>query len=62
MLSTKLITDISIREEKHWDGLVEINVLSKPLSSGYAFLRETTHEEVVVSLRGVSILGTTHTK
>lgn len=63
MLPTKSISNISIREEEQRDGLVEINVLSKPLNS------ETTQpsekrkdEEVVVSLRSISILETTHMK
>lgn len=63
MLPTKSISNISIREEKQRDGLVEINVLSKPLNSETTHPSEKRHdEEVVVSLRRISILETTHMK
>lgn len=55
MLSTKLKIDVSIKEEIQRDGLVEINVLSKPLNSESTHPSEKRHnEKVVVSLRSIS--------
>lgn len=62
MLSTKLTTNISIREEIQRDGLVEINVLGKPLNSETTHPSEKRYEEAVVSLRSISILGTTQSE